>query len=86
MKNEIAARNDAFNWNKTLNNAITAHPEVSFMLSAGDQVNYADREYEYAGYLNASALASLPVSTTIGNHDSGSYQYSSLQHAQLIRP
>ncbi|MFR4022469.1 MAG: hypothetical protein ACLTZI_05290 [[Eubacterium] siraeum] len=44
MKNEIAARNDAFNWNKTLNNAITAHPEVSFMLSAGDQVNYADRD------------------------------------------
>ena len=76
MKNEIAARNDAYNWNKTLNNATTAHPEVSFMLSAGDQVNYADREYEYAGYLNASALASLPVSTTIGNHDSGSYQYS----------
>ncbi len=76
MKNEIAARNDAFNWNKTLNNAMAAHPEVSFMLSAGDQVNYADREYEYAGYLNASALASLPVSTTIGNHDSGSYQYS----------
>lgn len=76
MKNEIAARNDAYNWNKTLNNAMTAHPEVSFMLSAGDQVNYADREYEYAGYLNVSALASLPVSTTIGNHDSGSYQYS----------
>lgn len=76
MKNEIAARNDAFNWNKTLNNAMTAHPEVSFMLSAGDQVNYADREYEYAGYLSASALASLPVSTTIGNHDSRSYQYS----------
>ena len=76
MKNEIAARNDAFNWNKTLNNAMTAHPEVSFMLSAGDQVNTADREYEYAGYLSASALTSLPVSTTIGNHDSGSYQYS----------
>lgn len=76
MKNEIAARNDAYNWNKTLNNAMAAHPEVSFMLSAGDQVNYADREYEYAGYLSASALASLPVSTTIGNHDSGSYQYS----------
>lgn len=76
MKNEIAARNDAYNWNKTLTNAMTAHPEVNFLLSAGDQVNTADREYEYAGYLNASALASLPVSTTIGNHDSGSYQYS----------
>lgn len=76
MSNEIAARNDAFNWNQTLTNALSAHPDVSFMLSAGDQVNYADREYEYAGYLNPDVLSSLPVSTTIGNHDSGSYQYS----------
>lgn len=76
MANEIAARNDAFNWNRTLENALSAHPDVSFMVSAGDQVNTADREYEYAGYLFPSVLDSLPVSTTIGNHDSGSYQYS----------
>lgn len=77
MSNEIAARNDAYNWNATLENALSAHPGVSFMLSAGDQVNDATREYEYAGYLFPSVLDSLPVSTTIGNHDSGSYQYSS---------
>lgn len=76
MADEIAARNDAFNWNATLENALSAHPNVSFMLSAGDQVNTATNEYEYAGYLFPSALDSLPVSTTIGNHDSGSYQYS----------
>lgn len=76
MKNEIAARNDSYNWDVVLSNAKAAHPDVSFMVSAGDQVNYADREYEYAGYLNPTVLKSLPVATTIGNHDSGSYQYS----------
>ncbi|MCM1333915.1 MAG: fibronectin type III domain-containing protein [Bacteroides sp.] len=76
MSGEIAARNDAFNWNTTLENALSAHPNVSFMLSAGDQVNTATNEYEYAGYLFPGVLDSLPVSTTIGNHDSGSYQYS----------
>ena len=72
----LAGRNDSYNWNKILNNAMADHPEVSFLVSAGDQVNYAVNEREYAGYLGADALKSLPVSTTIGNHDSGSEQYS----------
>lgn len=70
----LAARNDSFNWNETLTGA-TAQHNVSFVISAGDQVNTATREEEYAGYLSASALASLPVATTIGNHDSTSPQY-----------
>lgn len=70
----LAARNDAFNWNKVLTNA-TAQHNVSFMVSAGDQVNTANKEEEYAGYLSASPLTSLPVATTIGNHDSKSAQY-----------
>lgn len=70
----LAARNDSFNWNQVLNGA-TAQHDVSFMISAGDQVNTATREEEYAGYLSASALTSLPVATTIGNHDSKSAQY-----------
>lgn len=72
----LAARNDAYNWNNILKNAVEDHSNVSFMVSAGDQVNYANNEREYAGYLGAEALASLPVSTTIGNHDSGTEQYS----------
>ena len=42
------------------------------MISAGDQVNKTGqaKEEEYAGYLAPDALASLPVATTIGNHDS----------------
>lgn len=71
----LAARNDSFNWNNILKDALSDHPEVSFMVSAGDQVNNGNNEYEYAGYLSAESLASLPVATTIGNHDSGYSNY-----------
>lgn len=73
-EDNLAARNDAFNWNQVLTNA-TAQHDVSFMISAGDQVNTANKENEYAGYLSAVPLTSLPVATTIGNHDSKSAQY-----------
>lgn len=71
---EIAARNDAFSWNKTLTAAIKSHPEVNFMVSAGDQINNTGddngQECEYAGFLSPDAMSELPVAATIGNHDS----------------
>lgn len=72
----LAARNDGYNWNNTLNDAVKDHSDVSFIVSAGDQVNAGKNEREYAAYLGADALTSLPVATTIGNHDSVSNQYS----------
>lgn len=67
-----AAMNDGFGWNRTLNIATTENPDLSFVISAGDQVNKTGqpKEEEYAAYLSAEALKSLPVATTIGNHDS----------------
>ena len=67
-----AARNDAFGWNRTLEAALAQDPDVSFIISAGDQVNKTGqaKEEEYAGYLSPDVLASLPVATTIGKHDS----------------
>lgn len=82
-----ATRNDSFNWNNTINTALKDNPNISFMISAGDQIQSRDKknpsktydknEIEYAGYLSADALESLPVATTIGNHDapSGNYSY-----------
>lgn len=75
--NDMAARNDSYNWNKVLNNAVASHTNLSFIASAGDQVNTSTNEKQYAGYLGADALKSLPVATTIGNHDSTSAKYSS---------
>lgn len=74
-----AARNDSFAWDRTLDIALQQNPGLDFVISAGDQVNKTGKpkEEEYAGYLSASALTSLPVATTIGNHDSlnADYQY-----------
>ena len=77
---ELAARNDAYNWNKTLNAALSQHPEINFLVSPGDQINEPAengspekillQEHQYAGYLSAAALRSLPEATSIGNHDS----------------
>lgn len=81
---EYFARNDAYNWNQTLNSALTAHPNVSFLLSAGDQINQTSvskdadilqQQVEYAGFLNPSVLRSLPIAAAIGNHDSKSVNY-----------
>lgn len=83
---DAATRNDSFNWNNTINTALRKNPELSFVVSAGDQIQsrdkkkpsqfYKDNEIEYAGYLSPKALTSLPVATTIGNHDAPSGNYS----------
>lgn len=63
---------------------LAANPNVSFMLSPGDQINQTsvstdkdkvEQQVEYSGFLAPSALRSLPVATTIGNHDSKSINY-----------
>lgn len=77
-----AARNDAFSWDKTLKTAMEQNPDISFILSAGDQINKnvegidPGNEIEYAGFLNADRLRNLPISTTIGNHDATNASYS----------
>lgn len=72
-----AARNDSFAWDRTLEIATAQNPDLSFIISAGDQVNKTGKpkEEEYAGFLSAGALASLPVATSIGNHDSLNADY-----------
>lgn len=79
---EYYAMNDAYNWEHTLAQAVKANPDLSFILSAGDQINQTgvssdsekiQQQIEYSGFLNPSILRSLPLATTIGNHDSKSH-------------
>ena len=74
------AANDADGWDKTLESTVKKF-NPSFLLSAGDQVNTADNETQYDGYLNHDELTSIPQATTVGNHDSKSKSYS--QHFNL---
>lgn len=75
---------DTFNWNKTLEQAKITAPNASFILSAGDQIDYAGtdssdgknvRESEYAGFTYPALLRMLPLATTIGDHESKGTDY-----------
>lgn len=85
---EAAVRNDSFNWNDTVEKAYAKDSNVSFMISAGDQIQsrdkktadkthatYTGNEIEYAGYLLPDRLKSIPVATTVGNHDANASNY-----------
>jgi len=82
--------NDSFNWNSTLQTAYSKVKNASFVISAGDQIQsrnlknskknyltFSKNEMEYAGFLMPRILRSLPIATSIGNHDylSGNYTY-----------
>lgn len=76
---------DSYNWGQTMKLALEAGSD--FVVSAGDQIQTTKEkspgessvtsEIEYAGYLSPEALTSLPVATTVGNHDAdnANYQY-----------
>lgn len=85
-----AVMSDAFNWSTTLNSAMDkTKGNASFVLSAGDQIQTtkkksngstterknANSEVEYSGYLSPEILKSLPVATTVGNHDADNENY-----------
>lgn len=74
------ATNDTQGWQQTLQDSVERF-NPNFILSAGDQVNTANNESQYAGYLEHSQLTSVPQATTVGNHDSGSNSYN--QHFNL---
>lgn len=71
----LAARNDAYNWNLVLENATNKFDNLSFILTAGDQVNTSNNEKEFAGFLSPAALSSVPLATAIGNHDAPTANY-----------
>lgn len=77
---------DSFNWAATLNAAMeNADNQASFVVSAGDQIqttvakspnkDASKSEVEYSGYLSPEILKSLPVATTVGNHDADNANY-----------
>ena len=81
---DSSAARDTYNWNLTMEQALKTDPDAVFLLSAGDQIDKSGatkeddkktRESEYAGYLYPSVFRSLPIASTIGNHDMAGVDY-----------
>ena len=72
-----STQSDILGWDKTLGliRSDKNFSDVSFLLSAGDQVNGASDEGQYDGYLDHDVLTGLPAATVVGNHDAASNAY-----------
>ena len=63
---------DAKTWNTSLEKAREWFgDDIEFMLSGGDQINDSDEPEQFDAFASPALLRSLPIMTTVGNHDNG---------------
>lgn len=60
---------DLAGWDTTLQAAAKQNPNISLCLSAGDQAEIGAVEQQYRLFLAPDTLRSLPIATTVGNHE-----------------
>ncbi|ATW28223.1 5'-nucleotidase C-terminal domain-containing protein [Candidatus Formimonas warabiya] len=66
---------DTYGWKDTMSKAFDRFPDVSFLVSLGDQVENNNNESQYTGFFSPPELRSLPLATILGNHDNGAANY-----------
>ncbi|MGN1195213.1 MAG: fibronectin type III domain-containing protein [Acutalibacteraceae bacterium] len=66
-------------FSQTLENAAAKRPDLSLILSAGDQASLA-LESEYKGFSASPVLKSVSVATAIGNHDKKGIEYKTFKN------
>ena len=62
-------------WSRVVRSALTKAPDARFFLHAGDLVNRAARDFEWAEWFKAGSLAhsNIPAVVVVGNHEVQSY-------------
>lgn len=71
IRTEHLEENQA-DWQKAVDTLIQLRPDVSFILTAGDQVNSSNDEKalkEYQAFRSPAALKQIPMAINIGNHE-----------------
>ena len=56
-------------WNNVLHTALTNNPDISYLVSPGDNTSTGSTAKEWQTLLMPEALRSLPIALAIGNHD-----------------
>ena len=62
-------------WQSVLDEALTKHPDISFLLSPGDNTSTGKAADEWQTLLMPEYLRSLPLALAIGNHDKKGMMY-----------
>ena len=62
-------------WNNFLAEAINKNPDISYMITPGDNTSTGNTDEEWQTFLMPEALRSLPVALAIGNHDKKGMKY-----------
>ncbi len=62
-------------WQNLLDEALSVNPDVSFLLSPGDNTSTGKTANEWQTLLMPESLRSLPMALAIGNHDKKGYMY-----------
>ena len=62
-------------WQSVLDEALTKHPDISFLLSPGDNTSTGNAADEWQTLLMPEYLRSLPLALAIGNHDKKGMMY-----------
>lgn len=62
-------------WQTVLDNALTANPDISFLLSPGDNTSTGKSADEWQTLMMPPYVKSLPMALCIGNHDKKGFSY-----------
>ncbi len=73
-ENPDSLKNTSYKLNNTLEDVLSKASDVSLILSTGDQASDG-LESEYKAFAASPILKSIPVATTIGNHDLKGAEY-----------
>lgn len=66
---------DGFTWNNVLAEALTENPDISYLVSPGDNTSTGKTADEWQTLLMPSSLRNLPLALAIGNHDKKGMSY-----------
>lgn len=64
-----------YSWNSILSTALTNNPDISYLVTPGDNTSTGNTSEEWQTFLMPEAMRSLPMAMAIGNHDKKGMTY-----------
>ena len=72
---EVSQVYDGYVWNNVLAQALAKNPDISYLVTPGDNTSTGESAAEWQTVLMPEAMRSLPVAMAIGNHDKKGMMY-----------